>query len=326
MYKRVFKQKGSRVYRLRYRVSDEPRVYDIPLHTPNKELAEIKARQIIDDHEKELLGLLPPKFIRDAAQRPLTEHLVDFIADLNTRGRCKGHVIHTKCRLQRLIEECGWHKFGDVSVDGFTKWQSAQSKLSAKTLNEYLGHALTFFNWLVRQGRTLHNPLKPVVKLEIRGKETFKRRALSCEDLFRLVQSSGKRSLAYLVAGCTGLRRNEMKQLLWSDVRLDVPRPYIDVRAATTKSKKAAIIPLVPALAEALQSEKAKGNKFERVLPRGLPSVKTLTKDLTACGIPVEDERGYRMDFHSLRHTFTSLLASVGISELARVKLARHSE
>jgi hypothetical protein len=32
------------------------------------------------------------------------------------------------------------------------------------------------------------------------------------------------------------------------------------------------------------------------------------------------------MDFHSLRHTFTSLLASVGISELARVKLARHSE
>jgi hypothetical protein len=109
------------------------------------------------------------------------------------------------------------------------------------------------------------------------------------------------------------------------DIRLDVPRPYIDVRAATTKSKKAAIIPLVPALAEALQSEKAKGNKFERVFPRGLPSVKTLTKDLTACGIPVEDERGYRMDFHSLRHTFTSLLASVGISELARVKLARHS-
>jgi len=31
-------------------------------------------------------------------------------------------------------------------------------------------------------------------------------------------------------------------------------------------------------------------------------------------------------DFHALRHTFTSLLATVGISEPARVKLARHSE
>jgi integrase len=327
MYKRVFKQKGSRVYRLRYRVSNEPRVYDIPLHTPNKELAEIKARQIIDDHEKELLGLLPPKFIRDAAQRPLTEHLVDFIADLNTRGRCKGHVIHTNCRLQRLLEECGWHKFGDATVDGFTKWRSAQSKLSAKTLNEYLGHAVAFFNWLVRQGRAMRNPLKPVVKLEIRGKETFKRRALSCEDLFRLVQSSGKRSLAYLVAGCTGLRRGEMKQLLWSDIRLDAPQPFIDVRAETTKSKKSAVIPLVPPLVEALKKARAKKVQFsDRVFLRGLPSIKTLTKDLMACGIPVEDERGYRVDFHALRHTFASMLASAGVSELARVKLARHSE
>ena len=32
------------------------------------------------------------------------------------------------------------------------------------------------------------------------------------------------------------------------------------------------------------------------------------------------------MDFHALRHTFASLLAYVGVSELARVKLARHSE
>ena len=32
------------------------------------------------------------------------------------------------------------------------------------------------------------------------------------------------------------------------------------------------------------------------------------------------------MDFHALWHTFASLLISVGVSELARVKLTRHSE
>jgi integrase len=173
----------------------------------------------------------------------------------------------------------------------------------------------------------LHNPLKPVVKLETRGKETFKRRALSLEIFWRLVEGSGKRALAYRVAGFTGLRRGEMKQLLWSDIRLDAPQPFIDVRAETTKSKKGAVIPLVPVLVEALRQKRpAHLKSADRVFPRGLPSVKSLSKDLAACGIPLEDERGYRVDFHALRHTFTSLLATVGISELARVKLARHSE
>jgi hypothetical protein len=62
-----------------------------------------------------------------------------------------------------------------------------------------------------------------------------------------------------------------------------------------------------------------------RVFPRGIPSAKTLAKDLQACGLTVEDARGYRVDFHALRHTFANLLASAGVSELARVKLARHT-
>ena len=33
-----------------------------------------------------------------------------------------------------------------------------------------------------------------------------------------------------------------------------------------------------------------------------------------------------RVDFHALLHTFASILANVGVSELVRVKLARHSE
>ena len=32
-------------------------------------------------------------------------------------------------------------------------------------------------------------------------------------------------------------------------------------------------------------------------------------KDLKSCGVEVEDERGYRVDFHVLCHTFVSLLA-----------------
>ena len=39
----------------------------------------------------------------------------------------------------------------------------------------------------------------------------------------------------------------------------------------------------------------------------GVPSPKPLAKDLIACGIPVEDSRGWRVDFHALRHILTIL-------------------
>ena len=39
MYRRVFKPKGGRVYRLRYRVGDEAKINDVPLRTASKEIA-----------------------------------------------------------------------------------------------------------------------------------------------------------------------------------------------------------------------------------------------------------------------------------------------
>jgi len=104
-------------------------------------------------------------------------------------------------------------------------------------------------------------------------------------------------------------------------------RLAILLASLSDNSTSSPAIPIVPVLVEAFQKAKAKKVQFsDRVFLRGLPSVKSLTKDLTACGLPVEDKRGYRVDFHALRHTLTSMLANVGVSELARVKLARHSE
>jgi len=321
----VFKSKGGRVFRARYRLSDSPKIYDVPLHTHIKEVAEAKARQLVEDGERELAGLLPPKSLRDAAQSPISRHCADFVADLTARKRGSSHLVHSKCRLNRLIMECGWKLLRDISADSFKKWISQHPELSAKTKNEYLASASAFLTWMERNGRVTHNPLKAVRKLE--KEATFSRRALSTDEFMRLVQGSGKRSFAYLMAGCTGLRRRELKQLLWSDIHLDTPQPFIDVRAETTKNRKSAIIPLIPQLVDALKKEYSKRMHFtDRIFRRGLPSVTMLKKDLAACGIPVEDQRGYRVDFHALRHTFASLLATSGVSELARVKLSRHSD
>ena len=322
----VFKPKGSRVFRGRYRLGNGRKIYDVPLRTHIKEVAEEKLRRFLADEERELAGIIAPKALRDGAQRPVSDHCADFLADLTARNRTKEHLKHVQGRLKKLCKECRWHTLRDITAESFSLWRSRQSSHSAKTLNEYLGHANALVNWMVRQGRAASNPLKAVHNLE--KKETFHRRALSMEELMRLVKGSRKNGLPYLFAGCTGLRRGEMKQIHWNDIHLGIPQPFIDVRAEITKSKKPATIPLVPMLADALQAAKVRGEKHFSglVFPRGVPEVHTLAKDLVACGIPVEDERGFRVDFHAFRHTFASLLAAAGVSELARVKLARHSE
>ena len=324
MYKRVFKQRDSRVYRVRYRLSDGPRIYDVPLRTHLKEVAEIKARQLIEDEEKRIAGIGSPAIEREAAQQPIEKHVDEFVAHLKERQRNGDHVRHTGERLKRLCTDCRWTLIRDVSGAKFTLWRNERSELSAKTRNEYLAHGVALFNWLIRTGRASENPLKSVFRLA--KAETFKRRALTLEEFERFMRGCEKRRTVYFLACCSGLRRGELKQLLWSDLVLEPGDSFIELRAATTKNKKGGRIPLLPVLAALLREEKAKGVHVSgRVLPRGIPSVKTLTKDLEACGITVEDERGYRVDFHALRHTFVSLLANAKVPELARMKLARHS-
>ena len=131
MYKRVFKQKGSRVYRVRYRLSDGPKIYDVPLRTHIKEVAEAKARQLIEEQERELAGLAAPKIVREAAQRRFRDHVGDFVAELKARGRNRDHVRHTGDRLRRLAKDRGWNLLRDAMADGFAKWRTGQTELSA---------------------------------------------------------------------------------------------------------------------------------------------------------------------------------------------------
>ena len=134
----------------------------------------------------------------------------------------------------------------------------------------------------------------------------------------RLLTYSVPRQFAYALAVLTGLRRGELKRLLWADVHLDDPRPWIEVRAATTKNKRPATMFLVPQLVDLLKKNRGAGVGL--VLPSGVPGVPALEQDLIAAGVPMEDERGWRVDFRALRHTYASLLSTAGVSEGAMLR------
>ncbi len=327
MKPRVYKQKGGRVYRGRFKLANDLKPREIPLHTPYKHVAEANLLRIVRELEEEASGLIAPKPLRDAAQKPLVDHLASFVEDMVALGRCKKHIQHTRNRLARLFEECAWRLLRDVNADGFARWRSQQKTFSAKTLNEYLGHANALLNWCVRNGRLVHNPLVTVQKVETRGKETVVRRALAQSELELLVLKSGRRGLVYWLAAWTGLRRGEVKALAWADVQLDVARPHILARASTTKNKRSAVLPLLPPLADALRAFRGdQPSEKGKVFRLGVPSSKMLVRDLAAVGIEEVDTIGRRIDFHALRHTFASLLAAAGVSQRVAMELMRHSD
>ncbi|MDD3181120.1 MAG: site-specific integrase [Opitutaceae bacterium] len=297
------------------------------MHTENKEVAESKLRKLVREQEDELNGLATPKSLREAAQRPITAQLAEYVADLAAQGRSKKHVALARNRVLRLCEQCGWVKLGDVTSDSFNAWRASQTELGPKTCNEYLGLASAFLNWLKRNQRLAFNPLQDVAKAETKGKERRKRRALSQAEVDLLIERSGKHGLAYFLAAYTGLRRREIQQLMRSDLHLDAPRPFVEARPSTTKNKKTALIPLMPALAEALRVHLAQtSERTGKVFPLGVPTAATLRADLKACRIAVRDDLGRQVDFHALRHTFNSMLARAGIAPRVAMELMRHSD
>jgi hypothetical protein len=166
-----------------------------------------------------------------------------------------------------------------------------------------------------------------VGKIETRGKETRKRRALRIEEFHGLMSvACDKHRLIYMTAAVTGLRRSEIEQLQWGDVHLDASPPYLVARAATTKNKKEAIVALSDELVSMLRAARPTNARIDTQVIRIQPKLRWMMRDLKAANIPYKNERGEQADLHSLRYTFNTLLAIGGASERVRQAAMRHSD
>src|SRR5581483_10235183 len=82
-------------------------------------------------------------------------------------------------------------------------------------------------------------------------------------------------------------------------------------------------IPLHGYVVDLLNAWKARC-RGPKVLP-SVPDIKTLKKDWKRAKVKFVDERGRRLDYHALRHTFGTNLDRTGCSRATRKKLMRHA-
>jgi len=317
----------ARTYRGRYRLDGESKIVEVPLKTSDKQAARIRLEQIIQEKERERAGILPPKAMRDAAVRPLTDHLGDFLSDLTALRRSGKYLYHLRSRVTRVLEECRWSVPADITRDSFVAWRARWTK-SPKTVNEYLNALNALLNWMLRQERIPRNPLQGVTHADTRGLRGLKR-AFSDDEFTRFIAVAGAQRSLYLTAAYTGLRLGELRALLWSDVHLDHARPHFVVRAATTKNRSIAHVPLHPQIADELRRMRPSGARPADAVFAGChhaTAARRILVDLAAAGIARVDEQGRKLCFHSLRYTFATKLAQHGVAQRTAQELLRHSD
>ena len=316
----------SDYYSLKLRMDGDLNITVIPLKVTDRRAAEEIRRKIILESERERAGILPPKAQRDSAATALLNHARDFVADLRAMGRNQQYVDELENKLNLLASQCAWSRLSDVTADSFVQWRIKQNK-APKTLNEYLASAIALFNWMIKQGRLVANPLVTVRKAETRGKAKRVRRAYTDDEMRALLNVAGAQRILYMMAALTGIRHGEFQKLRWGDLNFDKTKPSVTVPASVGKNKRLACLPLHPVLfAELLAYRPANVDAGNLIFGRLVPRSDVFNRQLRAAGIAKRDSQGRVVDFHSFRHTFCTNLHLAGVPLREAMELMRHSD
>lgn len=243
----------------------------------------------------------------------------------------------------RLVPEFGDEPLEAIDVDRIDRWRSAllaDGKLSPRTINKYLVMLHGIFKRAMRVYGLPRNPVAQVERLPLRRSNRIQFLTLEeVEALVRAIRDApaydpDQDAALIVTAAMTGLRWNELRQLLWRDV--DFGGALVHVRHQT-KSEYARSVPLidrVAAVLDALSRRSLWTGQDDPVFVTevGTPidyskSTKAYRKARKAAGVQA-------VRFHDLRHVFgtyavrnnpvTDVKAWMGHADLATTMVYVH--
>jgi len=250
----------------------------------DKAAARAVLADLVKRGEQVKAGILTPAEDQIAAhqQTPISEHFGAFMHHMLAKGDTKKHREATRSCLNRLAGECSFRRLADLDRQALEQWLSGQtgSGMSARTRNAYQTAMVSFCNWCVQVHRLAANPFAGMPKANEKADRRRERRALTEDELRRLLdwarerpvrevitirtgprtgqlganvrpevrrrreKLGRERALIYKCLVLTGLRRKELASLTVGGLELDGERPYAVLPAADEKKRRGALIPL----------------------------------------------------------------------------------
>jgi integrase len=173
----------------------------------DKQAAQKKLADVLAEVEKVQTGIITQqeKQIADHAVRSLGQHVADYLEHLS-RKRIRGRKVsvtylkNIRGRLTRLIADCGWHRMRDITRDRMERWldEAEANNLAASTRNEYLISLSALCTWAVKSQRLSRNPVSGIGKADRSSDRRRVRRALTADEVARLLDAASRRPVAEL--------------------------------------------------------------------------------------------------------------------------------
>ena len=339
----------------------------VPLST-DKSAAQVMLNKLVAKAQRRIAGDHDP--FEEHQSKPLTEHVDEYESYLLGKGDTEKHVKQTATRIRKLIQGCGFLQLSDLEAPKAVSWLSecrrTKKRFSARTSNFYQEGIKTFANWLVEHERIRKNPFARLKRLKVDSDKRHDRRSLSDDEFARLVAAAegGKtiegisgvdRSMLYIMAAWTGLRRRELASLNRRSLKLDEESPVVIVEAGYAKNGRKDQIPLHDTVVERIKNwleSKRLGNDeplFVLKTASGFyrKTAVMMRRDLAAARLAwieestddavrkkreasdfltYQNEDGLFADFHANRHTFITRLGRSNVPMATAQRLARHSD
>jgi len=247
------------------------------------------------------------------------------------------------------------------TVDG--EGTTIKRGIGAYAFNGFVTALGGFARWMQREGRATDNPMLGLRKLNPRTDKRHPRRPFTVEEVRWLLAVTRKgpvrrkmtgveRAMLYRLAVETGYRSSELASLTRASFVLDGERPSVSVQAGYSKHRRDDVLPLradtAAELRDFLAGKLSTAKAFN--MPRDDDVAKKLLRPdldearaawITDAGTAQEraerveraamgflcyvDAQGRYADFHSLRHTTSTLLVASGVHPKVTQSIMRHS-
>ncbi|WP_145304505.1 tyrosine-type recombinase/integrase [Crateriforma conspicua] len=357
----------------------EGKVCEVATGCRDKQAAQSVLDDLVKRSELVRANVMTPEqdAIADHAAIPLSSHLAAFLNYHRMKKTNADRIKTYETRLNESADACRFRRLIDLSADRLERWLYEQvdgeRNMSESVFNGYVEAWNNFANWCCgRRGkgkrshsngekRLMVNPFKGMTKLDERANPRRKARALTGEELSRLLEATKQRplndartirrgprkdqlaakvepqrwvellrlgrerALIYKTFVLTGLRADELRTLECRDLSFgDVP--FVRLRHSNEKSRKGSTVPLRSDLAAELRAWTLDRQPGDRVfaVPDGI--LRIMNRDLAAAGIPKVDADGCVVHVHALRHSFGTHLSRAGVAPRVAQAAMRHSK
>lgn len=171
----------------------------------DEQTAQYVMAEIMKRVEQVKAGVISPEQDRmlHHAKCPLSEHLEEYLRyhkKKAVRGRriSPRHHCHVGRQLRRISKQCKLRTLADIKCNVIENWMDEQETdgMSASTRNKYRASIVAFCNWCVRTGRMKSNPLSGLRKADERADRRRIRRAMTEEEVGRLLLAARLRPVA----------------------------------------------------------------------------------------------------------------------------------